>query len=810
MSSTLIIGIGTTGLNVLEQCEQFLFEYTGKPYMDNVAMLYLETDLAKKPRKTAYGKTRIKQIELALEHHQADIYKLKNDPQIDSDWIPEASSLLKNNGAGGMPCYGRLSLWGQANFIRAQEAFQDSYRKIGGDQTTQIIVTGSLTGGTGSGLCVDIAYLLQNITGHHKLKGLFLLPGRTVSQSNPAMMQNCFGALCSIDYFSKNSYEVNFPGLQIKSEYPPYQKIRYISTDFNDASASISLGELIKIAGVTIGLNILDTNVTSAGLTNIINAREVDSDNANYTERNISYGFKVLQFPKTQLEELASIHVCEKLLKNIINAEKVSLNNDQKLIESYVLDLEQKIKKELEGILNKAFDELNASTYSNAKQNIDNLTINQALDVIVSEYGRSEEKIKYLIELFSANKDQNIFTHLESNSRLIESVLIEDLYQFVSRTLDECQNLNVVDKLLTITISKIDELNSYYKRQYKLDKTKGSYQKAFERLATEFGKDLFIGSLLRNKEAHVKYKFSEIIRLIQIHISIDILEKIKIALSTNKELKSFRTKKSLPNIPKIKAIITHIKYVLDGEGEDYSLKRRRLEVNAYLDTFNSCFQMVYSTSKDQDLQSAITKYEANPVQKSLKGFLGGPSLWDFFENEEKLDGLYNTILPESVKAIQNLQLLKTDSFYDIVTKLLDEGGFNSTITRYFNGTPAQIKSSLPALLKLDSSKHSFVDNPYSPLIVVSSNSTAYNSLFKSYELEGAKSNCCDLPSLENTVVLYQEYGFMGNMSPAFSPISHLDYSNQLKDMASRAWEDPIVASRKAPYLKMETLKSYMQ
>ena len=61
MSSTLIIGIGTSGLNIIEEVQQFHYEFTGKNKPgSNVEYMYIETDAARKPRKTANGETEIK------------------------------------------------------------------------------------------------------------------------------------------------------------------------------------------------------------------------------------------------------------------------------------------------------------------------------------------------------------------------------------------------------------------------------------------------------------------------------------------------------------------------------------------------------------------------------------------------------------------------------------------------------------------------------------------------------------------------------------------------------------------------------
>ena len=67
MNSTLIIGIGTTGLSIIEEIQQLHYEYTGNNMPgNNVACIYLETDASRLPKKTANGTTSIEQVVLSL------------------------------------------------------------------------------------------------------------------------------------------------------------------------------------------------------------------------------------------------------------------------------------------------------------------------------------------------------------------------------------------------------------------------------------------------------------------------------------------------------------------------------------------------------------------------------------------------------------------------------------------------------------------------------------------------------------------------------------------------------------------------
>ena len=111
MASTLLIGIGTTGLRILEEAQQYHYDYTKKNKPgSNVEMFFIETDVLKRPRKTEGGETCIDIVQFPLSGMSVDINQMKDNPNLQTDWLPPTKTLLSNDtGAGGMPSYGRLA-----------------------------------------------------------------------------------------------------------------------------------------------------------------------------------------------------------------------------------------------------------------------------------------------------------------------------------------------------------------------------------------------------------------------------------------------------------------------------------------------------------------------------------------------------------------------------------------------------------------------------------------------------------------------------------------------------------------------------
>ena len=74
---TLIIGIGSTGLRILEEAQQYHYEFTGrnKPG-NNVEFLYFETDISNKSKSTAGGRSVIHPVMCDFTNINVDVQQL--------------------------------------------------------------------------------------------------------------------------------------------------------------------------------------------------------------------------------------------------------------------------------------------------------------------------------------------------------------------------------------------------------------------------------------------------------------------------------------------------------------------------------------------------------------------------------------------------------------------------------------------------------------------------------------------------------------------------------------------------------------
>ena len=113
MASVIVIGVGSTGLHVMEQAQKFYYEFTKKdaPNANNAAFLFIETDGAKEAEKTPNGTTSIRSTNLSFENIDATLGNWhKSENKEWAKWMPTTANVLASHtGAAGQPAYGRVA-----------------------------------------------------------------------------------------------------------------------------------------------------------------------------------------------------------------------------------------------------------------------------------------------------------------------------------------------------------------------------------------------------------------------------------------------------------------------------------------------------------------------------------------------------------------------------------------------------------------------------------------------------------------------------------------------------------------------------
>lgn len=248
-SPTLIIGLGGTGRWVLTYLKKSLMETNYGIMPDTVKLLLIDTYEGEIKGDTArlvqVGGVKLHENECLildegtstpgklLERTRAMNQSPDNDSHLESWWLSEAFKKLTtedfkiSSGTKQRRPFGRMALFldlekGPQN-SRFWNQLAPTINQLG--KGTNVFVASSLAGGMGSGMFIDVAYLVRHIAQHHKVEGVtvnaalalqntFAMHNDTLRLTNP----NTFASLRELDRFL-SCRDFNFPMI-----YSPDQK----------------------------------------------------------------------------------------------------------------------------------------------------------------------------------------------------------------------------------------------------------------------------------------------------------------------------------------------------------------------------------------------------------------------------------------------------------------------------------------------------------------------------------------------------------------------------------------------------------
>ena len=812
----LVIGIGTTGLNIIEQAQQNHYEFIGtnKP-ATGTRYLFIETDTKTLPRKTASGETDIEKIYFPLSNVDVDMKNLKKKEGVDTSWFPEVKDVIKADiGAGGMPAYGRLGFWSNQNYNDLRKSIVRLYEEMGGDNNTQVLIVGTLTGGTGSGVCVDVAYLVRNTLHQNpNVNAIFLLPNTESYNTNINFHVNAFSATSAIQHYtnSNNDYTVTYPDGQVYTPPPgttPYMVCQYVSQDYVTGKASMTdLDELIKMAGVLTMLHFIGTDGVSQNLFHsTVQKRRVDASSNETSGKLITSGFYMIQYPKAQMKELLSIDVVSDMFKRLVDKKNyINHANIVTSITSSQVGFQVAAKAKFENILSSIFEMLDGTGAGESDSLMTDFDV-KIDDIIKKRIDGGEDR--FIFQQFSSNSKGNYFEMITNQSKTIADALIDQLSDFITDVTQNYKNLHVAHIFIKTITDHIDDLLSFYEERYGVvsgmtgDQWNAVLGNEIERL---YGDQLFHTVTLQ-KSTSLKFLFKELSFLLKTHVLIPELLSLKKKLKSREEKKSIINKKVLPNEFMFTNAFDSLNMLISGEGEDskMTLRRRSAELINQLTEFTNCFKMVYASgNREDDMKAAKSDY----LQGTLLDFdaLLNSSIWSFCQNTQ--DDIYNHVIKSSMSFMNNQEFFQTHNLSSILEGLTEDNQENVNLKNKLHGTKEELKQiAVPAMLQLDHSEFKFGDDAYAPLLVVTNDFKQYKSLFTKYPL--GSNNIVDIPGLEDVIILYQEYGNIQGDENKLDIPHHLFHADNIKKYITKELEKSgdKFFKKKFPYLKKKDLK----
>jgi hypothetical protein len=276
---SLVIGLGGTGKRALTHLKRRIFDTYGTEELPWIRLLSIDTDSATVNNPPVISQRTGEQI--VLGNSELRVIDQSDTPQIISnldapenrhikDWYPDPDMRVDfpkaARGSGQVRMFGRIGLYKGENLHTTyrwlQQAAHDvsdpasweDYPQFEVDQTLQFVyIICSLCGGTGSGMFLDVAYMLRKIVGvdpsTRRFIGMFVLPEVyepvVENQHIKRIYANAYAALREMDYLinsPKRSYKirgkdhtfVDFPG-----DVPPFD-FTFLFSNKNKRGAVIS------------------------------------------------------------------------------------------------------------------------------------------------------------------------------------------------------------------------------------------------------------------------------------------------------------------------------------------------------------------------------------------------------------------------------------------------------------------------------------------------------------------------------------------------------------------------------------------
>ena len=787
---SILIGIGTSGLKVLEHVQHFSFENTGENKLDHVSYLYLETDNNSKPELTPVD-NKIQRINIKVEDNVTMVNSLREKP--DTEWIPDPNYFSEaGNGAGGIPSYGRSILWGNKNFEEVTSSIKNAYSQIvnitkrSEDTTPTVFLTGSLTGGTGSGMFIDMAYIVKALIPNIKeVFGLFLVPRQEGFEGRQPLFINTLTSLQALDYYNKRNhpYKMTWPnGNEVNFDEPPFDLFEIISQQYNAQLPDIrTLSGLYKLAGLYLFLNVFGLNEKRW-------KRLTDAQGNNHIENFATFGLSAIQYPKAQLENYLAIELGISLLERWTDPLAYYSNNNKIQLGATKTAQENITQKRFDKILRGAFESLDGVELGTGVKLFNDLQTK--VRIINKRQHNESSDYHYILNLFSANSTGNYYQAISNNIKNAVDHIILEIHRMVSNDLDRFENLQLAKNQLDAVTKAIDNVLAYWRNDIQISGQAVKWEAIL---------DHQIQSMLKNRykvvlqENNVLYdRLRDLMDLLKMHLLANKLVDIRNCIQ-NEEIimKTFEKGIQLPTIPRIEKLIEIINQTVKadmGIGETIvsrTLTSRKYSIENDISDISIPILRIFRNEGHKEILKNFTEEvesgkriyfeNTNSQLVSKDVFVGQGSLWDYLNKE--IDTLSETLYKHVIIELER-EIRKNNCIQDY------------EVSEYFvkNPTYAQqiAAKAIQPLLPINPDRRSnFESSNFLPKLVIASNQKHVSDVIGRFHSDNYNEFNDDEDGryindeLKNIMVFFAERGYMTN-ARLFNPATDLKYIHDIK------------------------------
>jgi len=643
---TVIIGIGTSGLRILENVQRFYYESFGVNKPEYVQYMYIETDSNSEVGITPV-ENEIKQVLISLKEMKTMCKYVQN---LGAKWVPPLEELsIYTIGAGGVRPNGRVGLWGknseQKNYIKVKDAIENAVRLARSphnpditDTEPAIFVTGSLTGGTGSGIFIDLAYLIRKtVTNIGELYGLFLLPPIPSDLEEKAQYYaNAYGAINDLNYYNRSDtlYHETLPdGEEIETSDAPFGLTQLISQNYVKGDPAIStLNGLYKMAGLYLFLNMI-------GVKEHRMARLVDAPPSHYG----TFGLSGIQFPKDQIQEYIAAQLSTSLVERWNDSNQYILQGNKENIPRN--DIAEIVKMEWDSIITDAFHILDSVGNITIKKEIIEIT-NKIIDKEIPDHS------KYLFEKFTSRSTNNIYVALQDNISNAVNIIIDRIYKLNNDILNRTENIHYAKITLEYVTGFIDETNKFW-QSIGVSSFPKNWEVSLDKMISEINKNRY--KYILEHQNLLSEKIYSIFEFMKMHFLssklVDIHDNI-----LNKE-QSLRSTSKIPlKLPKTETydkIAVELAKVINDK-KSMSFYKRMDDIKQDInDNTLPILRVFHYGSFDDELNYALTEYNRNYSYPSKVDLIQNDSLWEYLSSID-ISSLQSHVYKDGITKFRDL------------------------------------------------------------------------------------------------------------------------------------------------------------
>jgi hypothetical protein len=351
---SVIIGLGGTGRDAVLNVKRKYLEVYGTDYIPTTRFVVLDTTDASPLSLGGEQEIRLRPSEFVKMTVPNPKGVVQNNQEV-RGWFPKGSVPMQaiSAGAGQVRALGRLSLFANAQQVYQviRNAFADvraikpqddlgGFEPIG--ESVLVSVVGSMSGGTGSGTFIDVAYVCRQFTdAQDALVGYLLLPD--VFTSKPAtqnVQPNAYGALKELDMLmtaeNRQHKRYTFGGNEISDEDPPFDIAYLVNNQNRKGTVFQDIEELTELLGLGIFVSSGETGKKAGDIWDnlrnfVLASQQIKGRKSHYT----GFGVSELVLETESLSaELAHRIAIKTLDSCLLSRDQASIAQD---VEDYVL-----------------------------------------------------------------------------------------------------------------------------------------------------------------------------------------------------------------------------------------------------------------------------------------------------------------------------------------------------------------------------------------------------------------------------------------------------------------------------------------